>query len=231
VNFGKYSEPATLAKRNVDPLQQELQGQSDTMSENTHAHSSDSPDSLQVCFVLRQMASLLIHLCVVLSAAPLDANYRPHMADRFLPSFRNRPFTHHLGRNITAALTVALINVPLSLSLAVASAATPQMGMISAIWAALFAAVLGGSQFNIVGPTGALSGILARYVLLWGPGCLPILAITSGMITLLVFLFNWDRYVTFLPSCRTRIHTRCDHHHRGWSTGRCILAATSSAIL
>ena len=64
----------------------------------------------------------------------------------------------------------------------------------------LQSALLGGSQYNIVGPTGALSGILSRYVILWGVGCLPVLAITSSFIMFLAFLFNWDKVVAFLPS-------------------------------
>lgn len=123
-----------------------------------------------------------------------------HAIDKFLPAIRGRPFTYGLTGNLSAGLTVALINIPLSLSLAVASATTPQAGMITAVWGALAAAITGGSQYNIMGPTGALSGILARFAILWGPGCLPVLSITSGIIMFLVFVFNLDRYCTFLPS-------------------------------
>ena len=65
------------------------------------------------------------------SGAPI---YPSSFADRFLPSIRGRPFTHGLGANLSAGLTVALINVPLSLSLAVASATTPQAGILTAVW-------------------------------------------------------------------------------------------------
>jgi SulP family sulfate permease len=65
--------------------------------------------------------------------------------------------------NWKAGLTVSLVSLPLSVSLAVASNATPTMGIITAIWAGFFAAFFGGSHYNIVGPTGALSGILAVF--------------------------------------------------------------------
>lgn len=122
-----------------------------------------------------------------------EEEFTANWADRFLPSIHDRPFTYKLTSNLSAGLTVALINVPLSLSLAVASATTPQVGMITAIWGSLVAAIFGGSQYNIQGPTGALSGILARYAVLWGPQCLPMLSVSSGLFMFLVFLFNWDR--------------------------------------
>lgn len=84
------------------------------------------------------------------------------MLDRWLPRIAGKPFTYRLSSNLSAGLTVALINIPLSLSLAVASATTPQAGILTAVWGGFFAALLGGSEFNISGPTGALSGILAR---------------------------------------------------------------------
>ncbi|HBP01180.1 MAG TPA: hypothetical protein DD454_03145, partial [Candidatus Moranbacteria bacterium] len=65
-----------------------------------------------------------------------------------------------LKSNWKSGITVSFVSLPLSISLAVAAGATPLMGVITAIWAGLVASVLGGSNYNIVGPTGALSGIL-----------------------------------------------------------------------
>ncbi|MBP7061311.1 hypothetical protein KA037_04105 [Patescibacteria group bacterium] len=45
---------------------------------------------------------------------------------------------------------MSVISVPLSISLAVASGATPLQGIITAIFAGIFAAFFGGSQYNIV---------------------------------------------------------------------------------
>ena len=52
--------------------------------------------------------------------------------------------------NWRAGLGVAVVSVPLSLSPAVASNATPVMGMITAAWSGLVAALMGGSNFIIV---------------------------------------------------------------------------------
>jgi len=59
--------------------------------------------------------------------------------------------------NWRSGLTVALVSVPLSISLALAASAAPVMGIITAMWAGFATALFGGSQFNIQGPTGALS--------------------------------------------------------------------------
>ena len=46
------------------------------------------------------------------------------------------------------------MNLPLSISLGIAADATPAAGCITAVWAGLSAGALGGSHYNIVGPTG-----------------------------------------------------------------------------
>ena len=98
---------------------------------------------------------------------------------------------------------MSLINIPLSVSLAVASQSTPTSGIITAVWAGLVAAILGGSQFNITGPTGALAGILANYALLFGADILPLLSITSSLVVAAVYLFKWDKYMVIDRLCRT----------------------------
>ncbi len=106
----------------------------------------------------------------------------------------------HVAMNWKSGLTVALVSIPLSLSLAIASGATPIMGIITAIWAGLAAAAFGGSKYNVVGPAGALSGILASFALAGGMQMLPVLAIASGIVIFAVYLLRWDRYLVFIPS-------------------------------
>ena len=103
-------------------------------------------------------------------------------------------------KNWKSGLSVALISVPLSLSLGIAAGATPVAGIITAIWAGLVAGLVGGSQYNIVGPAGALSGILVAYSLQYTPAILPFVAIGAGILTLIVWLLRWDRYLIFIPS-------------------------------
>ncbi|NCS96892.1 SulP family inorganic anion transporter [bacterium] len=112
-------------------------------------------------------------------------------------------FNKILG-NWKSGLTVSLVSIPLALALAITTGATPTQGLITAFWAGLIGAILGGSNFNIIGPTGALSGILLSYALLHGYQSLPLIAILSGIIILVVYLLHLDRYIIFIP--RSVIH-------------------------
>lgn len=102
--------------------------------------------------------------------------------------------------NWQAGLTVSLVSIPLSISLAVASHTSPITGIITAIWAGLFASIFGGSNFNIVGPTGALSGMLAAYAINHGADSLSSLAIASGVLILVAFALKLEKYLIFIPS-------------------------------
>ncbi|MEK7588401.1 MAG: SulP family inorganic anion transporter [Patescibacteria group bacterium] len=102
--------------------------------------------------------------------------------------------------NLKSGITVSLISIPLSVSLAVASDATPLIGIITAIWAGLIASLFGGSNFNIVGPTGALSGIIATYVILHGIGGLPVLTILVGLFVLIAYFLRLEKYLILIPS-------------------------------
>lgn len=106
----------------------------------------------------------------------------------------------NIKRNWKSGITVSLVSIPLSISLAVAANSTPIMGIITAFWAGLIASILGGSNYNIVGPTGALSGILAMFALTYGVGSLPALAIMTGLIILIFFILHFERYIILIPS-------------------------------
>lgn len=105
-----------------------------------------------------------------------------------------------ISENWRSGLTVALVSIPLSIALAVASGATPAMGIITAVWAGLIAAAFGGSQYNIVGPAGALSGVLAAYTLVHGAEALPMLAMVSGVAILGAYALRLERYLVLIPS-------------------------------
>ncbi|TSC99857.1 MAG: inorganic anion transporter, sulfate permease (SulP) subfamily protein, partial [Candidatus Peregrinibacteria bacterium Greene1014_49] len=112
------------------------------------------------------------------------------------------PAAHFLSlarKNWKSGLTVALVSIPLSISLSIATNATPAMGIITAVWAGLVASIFGGSNFNIIGPAAALSGVLAGYVHTHGENMLPWVAIGSGSLILIVWILRWDKYILFIP--------------------------------
>ena len=109
--------------------------------------------------------------------------------------------------NWKAWLTVAMINIPLSISLAVASWATPLQWIITWIWAWIIAAIFASSVHNIFWVAWALSSILMWFVLAnWANWVflLPLVAIFSGVFMLIVYFLKITKYITLLPS--TALH-------------------------
>ncbi|MBP9758241.1 SulP family inorganic anion transporter [Candidatus Dojkabacteria bacterium] len=106
----------------------------------------------------------------------------------------------NLKNNWKSGITVSLVSIPLSVSLAVASQTSPVVGIITAIWAGLIHSLFGGSKFNVVGPTGALSGILAAYALVHGANSLAMLAIVSGVYIIAAYLLKLEKYIAFIPA-------------------------------
>ena len=102
--------------------------------------------------------------------------------------------------NRKAGLVVAIVTIPLSISLAIASGASPVQGLITAIWSSLIAAIFASSWFNIFGPAGALSGILLWASITYGPQYLPLIAILSGIFMVLVYALKLTRYITLIPA-------------------------------
>lgn len=106
--------------------------------------------------------------------------------------------------NYKSGIAVALVNIPLSLALAVASLgnhpAAPLMGILTAIWAGLVASLFASSKHNIFGPAGALSGILLAFSIQYGAQYVPIVALVSGLLIFIVYTFKLSKYITLIPS-------------------------------
>ncbi len=106
----------------------------------------------------------------------------------------------NIKSNFKSGLTVALISIPLAISLAVVSGVSPVAGIITAVWAGGVAAIFGGSNFNVIAPTGALAGIIATFVLNKGVSSVPMLAIIVGIFILIAYVLKLERYLIYVPS-------------------------------
>ncbi|KAJ3325540.1 hypothetical protein HDU93_002606, partial [Gonapodya sp. JEL0774] len=101
--------------------------------------------------------------------------------------------------DIKAAVTVSLVSVPLSIALSIAGGGTPAQGLVTAFWSGLFASIFGGSEWNIVGPTSALSGVLsAAAAQFGGHDILPYIAIHTAVVILIVWTLKLSRYLMFI---------------------------------
>ena len=66
--------------------------------------------------------------------------------------------------DVVAGLTVAIVALPLSMAIAIASGVTPDRGLYTAIVGGLFVSLLGGSRFQVGGPAGAFIVLVAQTV-------------------------------------------------------------------
>ena len=110
---------------------------------------------------------------------------------------------NNLKHNWKAGLTVALINIPLSISLAIASWATPTQWLITAIWWWIVAAIFASSNYNVFWVAWALSSILLAFVLSnWANWALllPFVTILSWIIILIIYSLKITKYIILIPS-------------------------------
>ena len=112
-----------------------------------------------------------------------------------LKGYRRADFFADLG----AGLTVGLIALPLAIGFGIASGVTPQQGLWTGIIASLVVAVLGGSRFQVVGPTGAFVPILFSVVAVHGYGGLALATVMAGVMLILLGVLRMGRLLKFFP--------------------------------
>ena len=104
-----------------------------------------------------------------------------------------------LINDLVAGLIVAIIALPLSIALAIASGVSPEKGLYTAIVAGFVIAFLGGSNVNISGPTAAFATIVAGIVAQHGTGGLIIATIMAGIILILMGICRFGSLIKYIP--------------------------------
>lgn len=102
-------------------------------------------------------------------------------------------------KDVTAGIIVAIIALPLSIALALASGVGPEAGIFTAIVAGFVISALGGSCVQIAGPTAAFATIVAGIVARDGMDGLIIATIMAGIFLILMGLFNFGSLIKFIP--------------------------------
>ncbi|WP_139902379.1 sulfate permease [Clostridium thermarum] len=102
-------------------------------------------------------------------------------------------------KDITAGVIVAIIALPLSIALAIASGVSPEKGLHTAIIAGFFISFLGGSRVQIGGPTGAFMVIVSGIIAEHGLEGLIISTILAGVILVLMGVFRLGSIIKFIP--------------------------------
>lgn len=105
----------------------------------------------------------------------------------------------HLRADAIAGLTVAIVALPLSMAIAIASGATPAQGLYTAIVGGFFVSLLGGSRFQIGGPAGAFIVLVAATVMAHGMDGLILATMLSGLMLAAVGFLRLGTYIKFIP--------------------------------
>lgn len=101
--------------------------------------------------------------------------------------------------DLLAALVVGVVSLPLSMALAIACDVPPQHGLYTAIVAGVLCALLGGSRFQVTGPTAAFVVILVPIVHKYGLSGLLVAGMMAGVMLLAMGLARLGRLMQFVP--------------------------------
>jgi SulP family sulfate permease len=104
-----------------------------------------------------------------------------------------------IKENIGPGITVALVAIPLSVALSIASGATPIMGLSTGIFAPCIAGIIGGSNYNILGTAGALANLINGLVSENGVEIVPLVAIVTGIFSGIVYFLKLEKYCMLIP--------------------------------
>ncbi len=102
-------------------------------------------------------------------------------------------------RDCLSGMTVAVISIPLAMALAIASGVTPAQGLYTAIVAGFFIALLGGSRFQIGGPTGAFVVVIFDVMQNYGYTGLAATMLIAGITLIIAGFLRLGSYIRYIP--------------------------------
>src|SRR5271170_7188653 len=121
--------------------------------------------------------------------------YRPKLATVLIEGYSFASFR----KDVMAALTVAIVALPLSMAIAVASGVSPDRGIYTSIIGGFFVSALGGSRFQIGGPAGAFIVLVAATVDQHGLDGLILATLMAGLILLAVGFLRLGTFIKYIP--------------------------------
>lgn len=119
--------------------------------------------------------------------------------------------------DLLAGITVAMVALPLSLAIAIASGADPAKGLVTAIIAGFLISFFGGSKVQIGGPTGAFIVVVFGVIAEFGYDGLVLATFMAGFILLIAGYFRVGRLISYVPEAVVS----------GFTIGIAIVIATS----
>ena len=124
------------------------------------------------------------------------ASFTPKLAECF---YTKRYDINKFKRDCLAGLTVAVISIPLAMALAIASGVRPDQGLYTAIIAGFFIALLGGSRYQIGGPTGAFVVVIFNVMQQYGYQGLAMCMLVAGAVLIFAGYMKLGTYIKYIP--------------------------------
>lgn len=128
-----------------------------------------------------------------------DASIAEEFTPKLLTVLREGYGAADLRADALAGLTVAIVALPLSMAIAIASGVGPERGLYTAIVGGFLVSALGGSRFQIGGPAGAFIVLVSACVMATGVDGLILATFLSGFILLAVGALRMGTYIKFIP--------------------------------
>ncbi|MDM5198040.1 SulP family inorganic anion transporter [Fictibacillus enclensis] len=104
-----------------------------------------------------------------------------------------------LRKDLVAGFIVGIVAIPLGMAFAIASGVRPENGLYTVIIAGILISLLGGSRYQIGGPTGAFVPILLGIVMQYGFQNLLIAGFMAGIMLVIMGLLKWGSLIKYIP--------------------------------
>ena len=129
----------------------------------------------------------------------MDFNYIKPKIFTALKNYNSEQFV----KDLISGIIVAIIAMPLSIALAIASGVNPEQGLYTAVVAGFFISFLGGSRVQIGGPTAAFVVIIYGIVAQFGMAGLTVATIMAGIMLIIMGVFRLGDFIKFIPKTIT----------------------------
>ncbi|MGN6309792.1 MAG: SulP family inorganic anion transporter [Xanthobacteraceae bacterium] len=132
-------------------------------------------------------------------ASPRGASFAELFTPKLITVLREGYGLNDFRADVVAGLTVAIVALPLSMAIAIASGVTPDRGLYTAIVGGFFVSLLGGSRFQVGGPAGAFIVLVALTVERHGVDGVILATMMAGIFLVAAGLLRIGTYVKFIP--------------------------------
>ena len=133
------------------------------------------------------------------AGAPAAPQFRELFAPKLLTVLREGYTFANLQQDALAGLTVAVVAIPLSMAIAIASGASPAAGLTTAIVGGFLISALGGSRFQIGGPAGAFIVLVAKTIETYGYDGFLVATIMAGLLLLGLGYLRLGSLIRYIP--------------------------------